>query len=420
MYLWPWGGIDPNTVTITVSVRQNVVQFNAAANVTFEGFKILKSTGQASYANGNTNLTIRNCDYHFCRSDGIDNSLDLVNQTNLLVEGCTFFRNARMRGVVARRSGSTLTNCVVRNCSFVNIGRTGIFLYEVNGGEISGNFVKDGKGVHSNGLSCYSDNATTNPCRKILIKNNFSLNSNNCLTFYGVDTLTIINNLFDGTGDWPVSCWDSGNSRYVTMYHNDFVNSGTNRCGFFALPDGSAQLPTAIIRNNIIDGMPDYHCTISHNLYTMLAVGQYMTGVGDIRQINKALVFNNFAAGDYTLKAGSPAIDAGTTVGVTEDINGVTRPQNGVPDMGCYETLPVGINDNHTDQGLKMGGLVIPNPVRAVAGAIIIQKAVLEQGASTIALFSMVGTPVADLLTLTPGFYLLRDGERMQKVVVIE
>jgi hypothetical protein len=420
MYLWPWSGTAPNTVTITVSVRQEVAQFNGSDYVTFEGFQVLKCAGKSSYANGNINLTIRDCDYHYGRSKDIDNSLDLVNQTNLLVEGCTFFRNARMRGVVARRSGSTLANCVVRNCSFVNIGRTGIFLYEVNGGEISGNFVKDGKGVHSNGLSCYSDNATTNPCRNVLIKNNASLNSNNCLTFYGVDSLTIINNLFDGTGDWPVSCWNSANSYRVTMYHNHFVNSGANRCGFFALPDGSANMPTCIIRNNIIDGMPDYHGTISHNLYCMLAVGQYMTGVGDIRQTNKTLVFNNYTRGDYTLKAGSPAIDAGTTVGVLEDLNGVARPQNGVPDMGCYETLPVGINDYHDNQGLKIGGIIIPNPVQAMAGAVIVRKAILEKDAGQVTLHTMVGQPINDLSSLQPGFYLLQDGKQMRKIVVTE
>ena len=41
---------------------------------------------------------------------------------------------------------------------------------------------------------------------------------------------------------------------------------------------------------------------------------------------------------DYHLKTGSPAIDAGTTLSeVTDDIDGVSRPQGSAYDCGCYE-----------------------------------------------------------------------------------
>jgi PKD repeat protein len=43
--------------------------------------------------------------------------------------------------------------------------------------------------------------------------------------------------------------------------------------------------------------------------------------------------------GDYRLKSGSPAIDAGTTLAdVTDDIEGASRPQGDAYDIGCYET----------------------------------------------------------------------------------
>jgi predicted outer membrane repeat protein len=50
--------------------------------------------------------------------------------------------------------------------------------------------------------------------------------------------------------------------------------------------------------------------------------------------------FVNPAAGDYHLADGSPAIDAGANVGVTTDLDGVTRPQGKGYDIGAYETPP--------------------------------------------------------------------------------
>jgi hypothetical protein len=39
----------------------------------------------------------------------------------------------------------------------------------------------------------------------------------------------------------------------------------------------------------------------------------------------------------YHLQPGSPAINAGTDVGVTEDLEGSARPQGGTPDIGAIE-----------------------------------------------------------------------------------
>lgn len=48
-------------------------------------------------------------------------------------------------------------------------------------------------------------------------------------------------------------------------------------------------------------------------------------------------LFVDPAAGDYHLAAGSPAVDAGTNVGVTTDLDGVARPQGAGFDIGAYE-----------------------------------------------------------------------------------
>lgn len=54
-------------------------------------------------------------------------------------------------------------------------------------------------------------------------------------------------------------------------------------------------------------------------------------------------LYNNAAQGDYSQAKGSPCIDTGYEIGITEDIEGNERPLNGTgretaqPDVGCYE-----------------------------------------------------------------------------------
>lgn len=51
----------------------------------------------------------------------------------------------------------------------------------------------------------------------------------------------------------------------------------------------------------------------------------------------KASLFNDHANNDYSFKAGSPAVDAGTSTGYTEDITGVSVPQGSAIDVGAFE-----------------------------------------------------------------------------------
>lgn len=52
-------------------------------------------------------------------------------------------------------------------------------------------------------------------------------------------------------------------------------------------------------------------------------------------------MFVNFAKRDYHLKAGSPAFEAGTSLGYTSDLDGNTVPKVKAPEMGAYEYTSV-------------------------------------------------------------------------------
>ena len=67
-----------------------------------------------------------------------------------------------------------------------------------------------------------------------------------------------------------------------------------------------------------------------------LELGDWQTATNqDANSVYGDPLFNDAANGDFTLQTGSPAINAGTDVGLTQDING--NPIVGNPDIGAYE-----------------------------------------------------------------------------------
>jgi hypothetical protein len=104
----------------------------------------------------------------------------------------------------------------------------------------------------------------------------------------------------------------------ATVYNNTVYNNGGYGIRI------SANMTGAIVRNNIMynhtDDYYDQSDTIEdHNL----------EGIDP--------QFVNAGAGNFHLQAGSPARDAGTDVGLTEDYDGVSVPQETNPAIGAYE-----------------------------------------------------------------------------------
>jgi hypothetical protein len=84
------------------------------------------------------------------------------------------------------------------------------------------------------------------------------------------------------------------------------------------------------VRNNIV-----YLCNGNIQNYNGSGTTQDHNLVG----VNP--LFVNAGAGDFHLQAGSPAIDAGTSLPqVTDDFEGNPRPQNSVYDIGAFEYTP--------------------------------------------------------------------------------
>lgn len=155
--------------------------------------------------------------------------------------------------------------------------------------------------------------------------------------------VTVRNNIFDGTDSSPyftavhigqrgVEPAPSGNTLYNnTIYKSDLLSGYTScrgididatatgtevRNNLASLP--SAANETVLIRDNSADLVSD------HNLLTDTP------GLADPDNVD-------FLKKDFSLLAGSPAIDQGVDVPVRDDFDGTQRPQGGIYDIGAFE-----------------------------------------------------------------------------------
>ncbi len=185
---------------------------------------------------------------------------------------------------------------------FGNFQNSGISIGPVTKGPIYNNLIKDGSG---NGITLVSGSGDN------LIYNNLIINAGAIGIFvderppiafgagYRIINNTIINSINDGIRLY---------SDLVAMNHvknNAIINPATGKF--------------VIKLNNKVK------VTEQNNYYTM-----------DITQAK----LSNVNSGDYTLKVGSPLIDAGQNVssyGITKDFNGQSRPVGTSYDIGAYE-----------------------------------------------------------------------------------
>jgi hypothetical protein len=143
--------------------------------------------------------------------------------------------------------------------------------------------------------------------------------------------IVICNNTFRGSGSsWGI--FESTNMRQVKMYNNDFVNVD---CGIYM--DASA---TGEIWNNLFYGTSCFslggQATGGSNLLYQAGRSVSPLFAGD--RVNLDPLFVNLAANDFHLRSNSPAINRAITLAaVTNDLDGVARPQGASYDIGAFE-----------------------------------------------------------------------------------
>ncbi len=356
--------------TPTIGNGNNNVQL-PGQHIVFEGFEI-KNSNRTGIVISGANIQVRNCMIHDNQGDGvvIETSQNITvfggkiynndvgvrlegKATNLLLDNIDIYStggsNGKQEAGIKAWNGGGTTNWTMQNlkihdhpaygaeimpsssarmfdvfmtdCHFYNNGigkpfsipnitfrQANVLIQRVTNGTLERNIFERGMGW---GVDIYTSN-------KYKVFNNLFLNNydsqdnpvgpgfglevnasdetevyNN--TFYGNDTALLISYL-DSGHDWP-----PGRFR-VTVHNNIFHNS--RKRDYLELLDKYEDDTTIIMNTNLRNQNPQ---------------------------------FVDAGNGDFHLKPNSPAIDTGKTVNVTEDYDGVARPQGNKLDMGMYE-----------------------------------------------------------------------------------
>ena len=309
-----------------------------ASHVVVQGFRIRRQSNFRAVAGVSArgpaeDVVIRDCDVSLLRS-GTGITTYQVNR--VLVERCSVCNcSGHSKGIVLRNG----TDVTTKDCRLVRNTSTAIDYYTCTDGKVIGCTVLDHRGMHANGLTFYLG------CKNTVVERNYVARGNCALTFQSAENILVRNNVFDGSHrTMVIGIWPGQPLKNVRILNNCMVRSSREHAWAAGLFTNSRKIEGLVVMNNIIDGLASDHpfaadAVFSHNLYTKLGpnLKDKPLGPGELLETDLEKIFVAPAEGDFRLRAGSPAIDAGAKVDVSEDYRGAPRPQGKAIDVGPYE-----------------------------------------------------------------------------------
>lgn len=331
LYVWP-RQTPVSQESFSVRTLDAGIFNSCVSNLNIEGFIVRKYVMGIRAIDSGTGITpqndiIRNNEVRKLKCN--DWYAIQVGGNNIRVENNSVTDCQRAVGILGGGDNVVISNNFVSRAS-----REGIWFMGASNSRITGNTVVDCNGTHANGISVYMNS------RNNTVSGNRVSNSNIAFTFEQSNNLNVMNNLFLGDGNisYVVASW--GQMTGTVNFFNNVILGSDGHCSAYLGPDTD----TAVFnfKNNIVDG--GGRDQRSNNIYTGLCWNQdisygWSPGPGEIVETNLANIFKNSSAGDYSLKAGSPAIDKGADLSSLFNIDyaGVSRPQGSAWDIGAYE-----------------------------------------------------------------------------------
>ncbi len=270
------------------------------------------------------------CDIRWCSHDSTWKHAGIFfgGVRSGLIEGNSIHDCKRCGGIYVMGGSeevSVLRNAI-RRCGYV-----GIWFMGAPRCQMVRNTVDDNLGTHSNALTVYhgSDGA--------FLFGNRVRNSQIAVSLEKVKDVTLAYNDLHSPSYTVVSWFETVGTRVF----NNTLMSDEKKALYLSLRDTRE----SVVRNNILEGLliaEPYEA--DHNLF----VGHFQGWSNLPEKVRRnnlwepdlAKVFADPQKKEYRLREGSPAVDAGVDLGLSEDCTGGKVPIGGGPDLGAYEYLP--------------------------------------------------------------------------------
>ncbi|MBK7523452.1 MAG: right-handed parallel beta-helix repeat-containing protein [Saprospiraceae bacterium] len=408
-----------NVETVVFKGNAQSFHFSDVSYIHIENISITGQTGNGmniddggTYSTPTHHMMVKNCRFYDMGAQGNNDMLKMSGVNDFLISGCSFLNGA------TGGSGIDMVGChegIITGNFFENMGSNSI---QAKGGTqfitISSNFFKNGgqRSLNlggSTGLEFFRPIDAPFEAADLDVFANVFTGSWAPIAYVGSIRVKVVNNTIINPQNWVIRILQEtvDPSRFPPCGNNTFVNN-------IVYYSGSLSRHVNIGPNTAAQTF-----TFSNNLWYNHENPSVSTPQLPVTETNGLIgfnpLFNDESISDYSLREGSPAIDAGVLTNFIKDYYCNVVPQGMTTDIGAFE-FESSISDVFNAE-LKNRFYVSPNPFHS---CLTIHNIFPEQG--KIIIRDIEGKLVytnevfsqqeikTDLSHLRPGLYFIQNG----------